>query len=67
VSAIAFLLIAIAISVVGSIVLVARYRNPTSTEHAVTEFQREMRALAPRPGEHHDHDPHPDHDRQQPH
>jgi hypothetical protein len=52
----AFLLIAIAISVVGSIALYLRHRSPTSMEHGVTEFQREMRALAPRPGEEHDHD-----------
>ena len=58
-SGLVFLLIAIAISVVGSMVLYARHRAPTSMEHGVTEFQREMKALAPRPGEqhHHDHDP----------
>jgi hypothetical protein len=57
VSGIVFLLIAIAISVVGSMVLYARHRAPTSMEHGVTEFQREMRALAPHPGEQHHHDP----------
>lgn len=55
-SGLVFLLIAIAISVVGSMVLYARHRAPTSMEHGVTEFQREMRALAPRPGEQHNHD-----------
>ena len=54
-----FLLIAIGISVVGSLVLFARHRAPTSMEHGVTEFQREMRALAPRPDQAHvrPHDP----------
>ena len=56
-SGLVYLLIAIAISVVGSMVLYARHRAPTSMEHGVTEFQREMGALAPRPGEQHHHDP----------
>ncbi len=50
-SGLVFLLIAIGISVVGSLVLFARHRAPTSMEHGVTEFQREMRALAPRRGQ----------------
>ena len=55
-SGLVFLLIAIAISVVGSMLLYSRHRAPTSMEHGVTEFQREMRALAPRPGQEHHHD-----------
>ena len=42
-----FLLIAVALSVGGSLVLYLRHRDPTSVDHAVEEFQREMRALAP--------------------
>jgi hypothetical protein len=49
-----FLLIAVVLSVGGSAVLWLRHRDPTSLDHGVDEFQREMRALAPerdrRPG-----------------
>ena len=49
-----FLLIAVVLSVGGSVVLWMRHRDPTSLDHGVHEFQREMRALAPdaerRPG-----------------
>lgn len=41
-----YLLIALVLTAVGSIVLVYRYRKPRS-QWAVEEFQREMRALAP--------------------
>ena len=61
-SGLVFLLIAIGISVVGSLLLFARHRAPTSMEHGVTEFQREMRALAPRHGQ----PPAPDPTQQQP-
>lgn len=42
-----FLLIAVGLSVAGSLVLYLRHRDPTSLDHGVDEFQREMRALAP--------------------
>ena len=42
-----FLSIAVVLSVVGSLVLWFRHRNPTSMNHGIDEFQREMRALAP--------------------
>ena len=42
-----FLLIAFALSVGGSMILWLRHRDPTSVDHGINEFQREMRALAP--------------------
>ena len=42
-----FLLIAFALSIGGSIVLWLRHRDPTSVDHGIDEFRREMRALAP--------------------
>lgn len=42
-----FLLIAFALSIGGSLVLWLRHRDPTTLDHAIDEFQREMRALAP--------------------
>jgi hypothetical protein len=49
-----FLLIAVVLSAGGSAALWIRHRDPTSLDHGVDEFQREMRALAPhrdgRPG-----------------
>ena len=42
-----FLLIAFGLSVGGSMVLWLRHRDPTSVDHGISEFQREMRALAP--------------------
>ena len=47
----AFLLIAIVISVVGSLVLWWRSRDPVSLESGIEDFSREMRALAPDRGE----------------
>ena len=46
-SGVAYLAIAVALSVVGSLVLWLRYRQPSSLEHGIDEFAREMRALAP--------------------
>jgi hypothetical protein len=43
-----FLLIAVAISVVGSVILYLRSRAPTSYEAGIESFRREMQALAPR-------------------
>ncbi|MDQ3573437.1 MAG: hypothetical protein M3378_04755 [Actinomycetota bacterium] len=42
-----YLLIPLAGSVVGSLVLWARNRKPTSVESGIDEFQRGLRALAP--------------------
>ncbi len=42
-----YLLVALALSLVGSLVLWLRQRKPTSLEAGIDEFQRELRALAP--------------------
>ena len=42
-----FLFVALIVSVGGSMLLWLRHRDPTSYDHGITEFQREMRALAP--------------------
>ena len=53
-SGLVFLLAALGLSVVGSIVLWLRHRQPTSLEQGIDDFSREMQALAPertsRPG-----------------
>ena len=46
--ALAFLMIALVISVVGSTVLYLRNRGPSSLESGIDTFRREMQALAPR-------------------
>ena len=43
----AFLLIAVVVSVLGTLVIYMRNRGSTSVDHGVEEFQREMRALSP--------------------
>lgn len=43
----AFLLIAVIVSAIGTLVLWMRNRDSTSLDHGVEEFQREMRALSP--------------------
>jgi hypothetical protein len=48
VGAAVFLLIAVAISVVGSTVLYLRSRTPSSLDAGIDNFRREMQALAPR-------------------
>jgi len=47
VSNLAFLLVAVGVSVVGSIVLWLRTRKPTTVGSSIDSFAREMRALAP--------------------
>lgn len=42
-----FLFIALVLSVGGSLLLWLRHRDPTTLDHGVDEFRREMRALAP--------------------
>ncbi len=46
-SGIGFLLIALVLSVVGSLAIWLRHRPPTSLDHGIDEFRREMNALAP--------------------
>lgn len=46
-SNVAFLLVAVGASVVGSIVLWLRTRKPTTVGSSIDSFAREMRALAP--------------------
>jgi hypothetical protein len=48
VSGLAFLVRAVLLSAVGSLVLWLRERTPTSTEHAIESFSRQMAALSPR-------------------
>ena len=43
----AFLFIAVLVSVVGTLVLYMRNRGSSSVDNGVEEFQREMRALSP--------------------
>ncbi|HVM54931.1 MAG TPA: hypothetical protein VM262_17230 [Acidimicrobiales bacterium] len=45
----AFLLLVVAITVVGLVVLWVRNRDGSSLDSGVEEFQREMRALSPDP------------------
>ncbi len=50
-SGLIFLVVALLLSVVGSVALWLRHREPTSVERSVDDFSREMDALAPhRPG-----------------
>lgn len=46
-SGLVFLFAALALSVVGSVVLWLRHRQPTSLEQGIDDFSREMQALAP--------------------
>jgi hypothetical protein len=49
VSPVAFLLIAVIIAAIGTLVVVVVNRSPSRPDSAMAEFEREMRALAPRP------------------
>ena len=42
-----FLLAAVVLSVVGCAVFLLRHRKPTSVEHGLASFSRQMQALAP--------------------
>ena len=44
----AFLLFALVVSAVGITVVLLRNRRPTSIEHSIDEFERGLRALAPK-------------------
>jgi hypothetical protein len=50
-SALAFLLVAVAISAIGSLILWLTHRQrPPSIESGIQEFSRELKALAPDDG-----------------
>lgn len=42
-----YLFLAIALSVVGTLILLYRQRKPSSMESTIEEFNRELRALSP--------------------
>ncbi len=42
-----YLLLAVAFSIIGSLILWYRHRRPRSMEAGIDEFNRELRALAP--------------------
>lgn len=46
-NALVFLLIVVVVSAVGSLVLWAQHRSPSTLESGIEAFQREMQALAP--------------------
>lgn len=46
-SAVAFLLIVLVVSTVGSLILWWQHRSPSTLESGIEAFQREMEALAP--------------------
>ncbi len=46
-SSLAYLAIAIVLSVAGSLLLYYRHRRPKSLESGIDEFSRELKALAP--------------------
>ncbi len=51
-SGLIFLLAALAVSVIGSVILWLHHRQPTSLYQGIDDFSREMEALAPeRPGD----------------
>jgi hypothetical protein len=45
--AVAFLLVAVALSAIGSAILLLRQRKPSGLSNSVDSFRREMDALAP--------------------
>jgi hypothetical protein len=47
VSNLIYLAMAVVLSGLGWLVLWLRHRQPTSVEHGIQEFNRELRALAP--------------------
>jgi hypothetical protein len=44
---VAFLLLAIALSAIGIVIVLVRNRRPSTMEHSIAEFERGLRALAP--------------------
>lgn len=51
-SSLAYVVVAVAFSVVCSVALWVRRNRPRSVEFGIDEFQRELRALAPERREH---------------
>ncbi len=49
-SGLAFLLIVVVVTVVGSLIVWVRHRKPTHFMSSVDDFQREMQALSRSPG-----------------
>lgn len=47
-SSLVYLLVALALSIIGSLILWYRHRRPRSLEYGIDEFSRELRALAPK-------------------
>lgn len=47
-SSLVYLLVAVALSIIGSLILWYRHRRPRSLEYGIDEFSRELRALAPK-------------------
>jgi hypothetical protein len=45
--AVAFLLVAVVLSAIGSAILLLRQRKPTGVHNSVDSFRKEMDALAP--------------------
>lgn len=45
--AVAFLLVAVVLSVLGSVILLVRQKQPTGLNNSIDSFRREMDALAP--------------------
>lgn len=45
--AVAFLLVAVVLSAIGSVILVLRQRPPSGVNNSIDSFRREMDALAP--------------------
>jgi len=48
-SNLAFLILAVIVSVVGSLIVVARHRKPSSLTTSIDDFSQRMQALAPEP------------------
>ena len=60
-SALAFLLVAVAISAIGTLILWLTHRQrPPSIESGIQEFSRELKALAPEDGPRRRREPEPD-------
>ena len=45
-----FLVAALLLSIIGSLLLWLRHRKPTSLHHGIDSFSKEMQALAPQRG-----------------
>lgn len=47
-SSLVYLFVAVALSIMGSLILWYRHRRPRSLESGIDEFSRELKALAPK-------------------